>query len=108
MSKFNNKKLKVGNMTFDSTKEYRRYQELVLLQRAKKIHNLQRQVKFVLVDGFSIGKKRFQPITYIADFTYEQNGAFIVEDVKGVETDVFRIKAKLFRRRYGQEIKIVR
>jgi hypothetical protein len=35
-------------------------------------------------------------ITYVADFQYLRDGKTIVEDVKGVQTPVFRMKLKLF------------
>ena len=49
MSKYNSKKIKVGGMVFDSQKEYRRWCELKLLERAGKISKLKRQVTFELV-----------------------------------------------------------
>jgi hypothetical protein len=36
----------------------------------------------------------------VADFRYHENGRLVVEDTKGMETAVFKIKAKLFRYRY--------
>ena len=108
MSKFHNKKTVVDGITFDSQMERRRYEQLKLLKARGVIRNLQLQPKFLLVEGFNIGKKRMQPIYYKADFSYDENGVFIVEDVKGVETREFRLKRKLFRRRYGFEIKVVK
>lgn len=105
-SKYNNKPIRVNGMYFRSNLEYERWSELRLLERAKKISNLERQVEFVVFDGFELKGKRIRPIKYIADFTYVRDGKFIVEDAKGVETDVFKIKAKLFRARYGQEIEV--
>lgn len=49
MSKYHSKKITVDGETFDSKKEYRRYRELLLLERAGLITNLQRQVKFLLI-----------------------------------------------------------
>lgn len=86
---------------FDSQKEYHRYCVLKLLQRAGKISDLQRQVKFELIpkqDGESA-------VSYVADFTYYQNGEFIVEDVKGYKTDVYRLKKKLLLWVHGIRIK---
>lgn len=108
MSKYNARKTVIDGYTFDSMKEGRRYVDLKLMQSAKKIRGLEIHPKYLLIDGFSIGKKRFKPVYYIRDFAYYENGRFIVEDVKGVETDVFKLKAKLFRKKYGFEIKIVR
>ena len=46
---------------------------------------------------------------YIADYTYyDAENNFIVEDAKGVETDVFRLKKKLMKAVNDIEIKISR
>jgi hypothetical protein len=53
--------------------------------------------------------QRVQPITYVCDFRYIEDGREIVEDVKGVSTALFRVKEKLFRYRYPQiELRIVK
>ena len=80
-------------MTYDSKKEARRHRELLLLERAGKITNLERQVKFELIpkqDGESA-------CTYVADFVYKNvdTGERVVEDTKGFKTEVYRIKKKL-------------
>ena len=49
MNKYNNRKVKVGGEVFDSRKEYDRWRELCLLQKAGKITDLERQVKFELI-----------------------------------------------------------
>ena len=49
MAKYKNEKITVDGETFDSRKEFHRYKELLILERAGKIKNLQRQVKFELV-----------------------------------------------------------
>lgn len=108
MSKYNNKKVQVDMKVFDSVLEAKRYRQLVLLERAKVIKNLQLQVPFLLQEGFRKNAKTYRKIEYIADFVYEENGKTVVEDTKGVKTDVFEIKRKLFERRYPNlSIKIV-
>jgi len=49
MSKYNSRKIERDGMVFDSVKEYRRYTELSLLEKAGEISDLQRQVKFRLI-----------------------------------------------------------
>ena len=86
---------------FDSVKEYHRWGCLRLLERAGKIKDLQRQVSFELIpkqDGE-------RACTYVADFTYYENGQYIVEDCKGFKTDVYRIKKKLMKWVHGISIK---
>lgn len=88
---------------WDSRKEKRRGQELELLQRAGKIHDLQRQVRFTLIPAqYSNGKCLFRSTVYVADFTYRlEDETFIVEDCKGYKTDIYKIKKKLLYERYG-------
>lgn len=102
-SKYRNKKTR----GFDSAKEWRRNQELEALQRAGEISELNRQVPFVLMPSFAItdkktksGLRTVREIRYIADFTYRlKNGKRIIEDVKGMQTEVFKIKRKLLERK---------
>lgn len=101
MNKYRNKKIKVGNMKFDSMKEFRRHKELKLLEIAGKITNLQGQVPFVLIDKSKHGRV----IKYVADFVYYEDGKMVVEDVKGVKTPVYRLKKRLLAEKYGIEIK---
>jgi len=94
---------------YASEKEYARYKELLLLQRSGRISNLQKQVPILLMEGFkdSTGKK-IQPIYYVADFSYTEDGEDIIEDVKGVDkktgkqqtTKVFLLKWKLLKAKY--------
>lgn len=96
MSKYHAKKITVGGDTFDSKKEYRRFLELDLMNRSGKISNLRRQVKFVLIPAQrENGKLVERECAYYADFTYNQDGRYVVEDTKGVRTDAYRIKRKL-------------
>nr|DAL04929.1 MAG TPA: Endonuclease [Caudoviricetes sp.] len=102
-SKYHNRKTK----GFDSAKEWRRNQELEALQGAGEISELNRQVPFVLMPSYTIadettrqGFRTVREIRYIADFTYRlKDGTRIIEDVKGMQTDVFKIKRKLLERK---------
>jgi hypothetical protein len=95
-NKYYNRKVKINGIQFDSVKEAKRYTELQLLQRAGIISDLQRQVSFELIPAQYIdGKLVERKATYIADFVYLEGGEKIVEDVKGVKTDVYKLKKKL-------------
>lgn len=102
-SKYHNRKTK----GFDSAKEWRRNQELETLQRAGEISELNRQVPFVLMPSYTIvdettrqGFRTVREIRYIADFTYRlKNGKRIIEDVKGMQTQIFKLKRKLLERK---------
>ena len=100
MSKYNNNQTKIDRYVFDSQLEGTRYRQLKLLERAGKVNNLRLQVPFLLQDGFKKNGKTYRKIEYIADFVYEEKGQTIVEDVKGMKTDVFKIKQKLFEYKY--------
>lgn len=108
MSKYNNKKTQVDMYIFDSILEARRYKQLALLKKANKISNLELQPHFLLQEGFRKNGKTYRKIEYIADFQYEKNGQVVVEDVKGKETEVFKLKRKLFEYNYPRlSLKII-
>lgn len=108
-NKYRNKKIIVDGIEFDSKKEAVRYQELKLLEKAKKITDLKLQVPFILLNDYILNGKKHQGIKYIADFVYIdiETGKYVVEDVKSsaTKTQVYRLKKKLFESRYGIEIK---
>lgn len=110
--KYNNKKIEVDGMTFDSKKEANRYKELSLLQKAGEISGLQTQVRYVLIPAqrevsdevytkgenkgkYKPGKLLERECTYVADFVYYKDGKVIVEDTKGFRTKEYIIKRKL-------------
>ena len=122
MNKYRNRKVIQNGITYDSAKEARRHTELILLEKAGKIQNLQRQVKFVLIPAqreycneiYTKGKKKgcFKPgkliekeLSYIADFVYTENGKGVVEDTKGFRTQEYKIKRKLMLYIHGIRIK---
>ena len=74
-NKYRNQKVVTPHGSFDSRREYRRYQELMILQRAGKISELRRQVKYELLPSQRMdGKCVERPLHYIADFVYTQDG----------------------------------
>ena len=108
MNKYYNKKIIIDGHEFPSKKEGNRYLELKLLQRAGEISNLELQPKFILQEKFKKKGKTYREISYIADFKYIEKGQVIVEDVKGKETEVFKIKHKLFEYKYPDlELRII-
>lgn len=113
MNKYHSKKITRNGITYDSKKEARRHAELLLLQRAGKISDLQTQVKFELIPAqyesfprysdktgkrLKDGKRCIeQSVNYFADFVYldKATGKKIVEDTKGMRTEKYIIKRKL-------------
>ena len=101
-TKYHNRKTMHQGIRFDSQKEATRYQELLLLERAGHIRNLECQPRYdLVVNGHKLG-------FYKADFRYEEvaTGAVVVEDVKSpaTKTAVYRLKKKLVQALYGVEI----
>lgn len=107
---------------FDSQKEANRAAELKLMERAGIIEGLKFQVKFQLspdrreksAETYTRGPKKGKPkpgkifehaCCYIADFTYYQDGNFVVEDCKGVRTADYIVKRKWMLDKYGIRIK---
>lgn len=96
--KYRNKKIEVGGIEFDSKREAKRYTELLLLQQAGEITNLQLQQEFELIpaqyETFPRYGKKGQRLkdgtrciekgcVYKSDFSYIRDGRLVVEDVKG-------------------------
>jgi len=88
-SKYKAKSITIDGIRFASRAEGARYCELKLEEKNGLICNLELQPIFYLV---TIN------IKYVADFRYQETetAKIIVEDVKGVETPVFRLKRKLY------------
>lgn len=95
----------MGGITFDSKREADRYLVLKGMEEDRLIEDLRRQVRYELVPAFDVGGRHYRPIYYVADFVYVEDGEEVVEDVKGMVTDVYKLKSKLFARRYGKAIK---
>lgn len=101
-NKYKNKKVTVNGITYDSIKECNRHQELILCERAGFIAELKHQVPFILFEKSEHGRV----VKYIADFTYKMpDGRLVVEDVKGVKTDVYKLKKRIMAEKYGINIK---
>lgn len=117
LSKYHSRKVINDEGVFDSRKEYKRWLELKALERAGKITDLQRQVCIELIPcirepdtigkrgGRKQGKVIERKASYIADFSYMENGEHIVEDVKGVRTKDYILKRKLLLWRYGIKVR---
>ena len=95
-------------LRFDSQKEARRYDHLILRQQAGEIRDLRLQVDFTLQEAYTDQEgRRIRAIRYRADFTYkERDGRLVVEDVKSwpTRTREYLIKRKLMKDRHGIEI----
>ena len=104
-SKYKAVKTKVNGIKFDSKKEARRYKELKILEKADEIKSLELQPRFLLQEKFKYNGKTIRKIEYVADFRYiDEKGNTVVEDVKGMKTEVYKIKKKIFLKIYGENL----
>lgn len=95
--------------TFDSAKEARVYNDLLIRLKAGEISDLRIQVPYLLIPKqIKTNGKTERKCEYIADFVYEENGKTHVVDVKGYRKStayaVFVIKRKLMLWIHGIEI----
>ena len=112
-NKYNAKKTEVNGIRFDSKKEARRYEQLMLLLQAGKIRELKLQRDYTLQEAYTdVNGTRWRAIRFRADFSYEEqdeHGAWveIVEDVKSkaTKTRVYAIKKKLMQDIHGVRVR---
>lgn len=110
--KYNARATELNGYKFDSISEANRFKELALLESAGKIRGLQIHPCFELQPAFTdrTGRKQ-RAVRYEADFMYFdiEAGQTVVEDVKGMETQAWLIKRKLFLYHYPElELKVVK
>ena len=81
-----------------------------MLAKAGEITNLRRQVPYILIPAQRdnrTGKLLERECRYIADFVYSDEGFTVVEDAKGMRTDVYKIKKKLMLQVHGIRVQEV-
>ena len=106
--KYGNKVVETAEGKFDGKNELRRWWFLQEAEREGRITHLRRQVEYTLlpkqthveVQHLKTKDKIVEvfdehPVTYLADFVYEKDGKTVVEDFKGVRTDVYVLKRKM-------------
>ena len=107
MNKYHAKKVTVDGIEFDSRKEANRYFELLTMQKAGLIRDLERQPEFELIP--KCGKER--AAKYHADFAYIDlaTGKLVVEDVKSraTKTRDYILRRKLMNWRFNIQIREV-
>ena len=104
-NKYRNKKITIQGLTFDSIAEGMRFLELQHMQARGQISGLTLQVPFpvYLVPGSSVEPPKGAKLIckYLADSTYWRDDEFVVEDVKGHATPLYRLKKKLVECGHG-------
>ena len=115
VAKYKNKKVIYDGHRFDSIREAERYIELKALEEQGKIKNLTLQPKYWLKSGdndIKIRSDRYpngRRCSYTADFKYiDDQGVEQVEDVKGIDTNVSRLRRAIVEAQYGVRVIVVR
>ncbi len=108
MSKYGNSKTVVNDINFDSKMEAEYYRYLKMWEGIT-ILDIQLQPKFLILPAYTDTEGKTQrPIYYQADFLVKyESGLVEVIDVKGVETEAFKLKKKMFESRYDMKLKVV-
>ena len=95
---------------FGSKAELKRWKQLQLLERAGEISNLRRQVPFPFAspDGLVVKSKAGTTLKYVADHVYmDKSGVTHVEDVKGFQDKLSKLKIALVEAIYGVTVELV-
>lgn len=107
-SKYGNRKVEIDGHNFDSRAEARYYAELNLREKAGEILFFRLQPRYLLQEAFEKNKKKHRKIEYVADFEiHHKDGSIEVVDVKGHKTEVFKIKQKLFNKKFPHKLTLV-
>ena len=109
-SKYGAKSVEFDGIRFASQLEARFY--MFFIDHGFKI--LELQPRFLLEDSFEIydwqSKKirKYRKTEYVADFRIETpDGDIFIVEAKGFETEAWKIKKKLFFKKYGNEEKLL-
>lgn len=100
-SKFHAIKATINDIQFDSLNESRYYIKLLQEKKAGIIKSFEMQQSFLITPSYKKNGKTIRKMEYLADFVIQYpDGSTRVIDVKGVETDVFKMKKKLVEYMY--------
>lgn len=107
-AKYGNKKVVRDGITFDSAMEAKYYNHLKQLQAQGIVTSFELQPRFVLLPKFEKNGKKYREIGYNADFTvHYADGHTEVVDIKGMVTQQFELRKKLFEYHYTYELKLL-
>ncbi|AVO22601.1 DUF1064 domain-containing protein [Aeribacillus composti] len=107
-AKYKSKKVEIDGHVFDSKIEAKYYEQLKWLQNNKQILFFRLQPRYLLQEAFEKDGKSYRKIEYIADFeVHHLDGSIEVVDVKGIETEAFKIKRKLFEKKYPHKLRLI-
>ncbi|MDP4163076.1 MAG: DUF1064 domain-containing protein, partial [Bacillota bacterium] len=103
------KKIELDGHVFYSKIEARYYQQLKWLEANKQILFFRLQPRYLLQESFEKGEQKFKKIEYVGDFEiHHLDGSIETVDIKGAPpTEAFKIKRKLFEKRYPHKLSII-
>jgi hypothetical protein len=107
-NKYRNKITELDGIKFHSRKEAARYSQLKMYEKGGLIKDLRLQVSYELIPKLVINGKTERAIKYVADFVYTDtvHNNEVIEDVKGMQTDIFKIKYRMMKLIHNIDIKI--
>ena len=106
-TKYHNAPAERAGIRFDSQKEARRYDELLVMLQAGIISDLRLQPQFTLQESYITETgERIRAVRYTADFSYKFGGKLVVEDVKSTPTRTkeYLRNRKFMRSKFGIDI----
>jgi hypothetical protein len=107
-SRYRSESVMAEGEKFASKKQYARWCQLKMLEKAGKIANLEREVPFELAPAVTLAGRKKPSVRYFADAVYDEDGARVVEDTKSPITrrdPVYRLKKHLMMSVHGIEIR---
>lgn len=108
MTKYGAKKAVIDGIKFDSEMESNYYLYLKDQLEKGNIGGFELQPKFELQESFKKRGITFRKIEYRADFKVtELDGNEVIIDVKGFSTTDFKIKQKLFEKKFPYELRLI-
>ena len=108
-NKFCAKRTEVDGITFASKAEAKRYVKLKELEAEGLIWNLELQPAFTfLINGELLRYPSKRVVKYLADFRYQTEDGEVIEDVKGMDTPMSKLKRSLVAHIHKQEVIIIK
>lgn len=102
MTKYKAKKCTMNGVNFDSKAEMNRYCQLRIMQMAGEIKNLKCHPAF----DIDYNEKHICKVEL--DFCYEEDGMTIVEDVKGCDNALSKLKRKMVKAFHNVDVIIIK
>lgn len=126
-SKFGAVPTTIDGLRFDSKREAARYHVLKVRMQAGDVRRLRCQPRYALcpliiehgdirdINAGTNSPRRHPVSEYVADFEYEESDRgyggvtwqLVVEDAKGVRTDIYKLKKRWFEAQYGITVREV-